>query len=81
MPAALHYVEGFWVALERVAPSEPLVKYAGALADTLGLRGYDAVHLASFEAMNDGEAAFVAADGDLIRAAADRGHHTIPLGR
>ncbi len=36
-----------WVHLERLPVDEPLVFAAGELASRYGLRGYDAVHLAS----------------------------------
>ena len=38
------------------------------------LRGYDAVHLASFERVEVGESVLVAADGHLVRAARTIGH-------
>ncbi len=44
------------------------------LASMFILRGYDAVHLASFERVHAGESILVAADGDLVRAARAIGH-------
>ncbi len=44
------------------------------LASAFPLRGYDAVHLASFERVEAGEAVFVAADGGLAGAALSLGH-------
>jgi hypothetical protein len=44
------------------------------------LRGFDAVHLASFERVEAGESMLVAADGDLIRAARTIGHAVAVLG-
>lgn len=48
---------------------EALARDAGALADDLGLRGYDAVHLATALALGD-EAALITWDAEL-RAAAE----------
>ncbi len=63
--------------LEEVAAIEidhALAGRAGELAIDVGLRGYDAVHLASYELVEDDESVFVAADGDLARAALSLGH-------
>jgi hypothetical protein len=49
-----------------------LARDAGELAETLGLRGYDAVHLASALAL-DTDATFVSFDEKLRRAAARSG--------
>jgi predicted nucleic acid-binding protein len=49
-----------------------LAREAGELAEKLGLRGYDAVHLASALAL-DAHATFVSWDEDLRLAAADSG--------
>jgi uncharacterized protein len=49
-----------------------LARDAGELAEKLGLRGYDAVHLASALAL-DTNATFVSFDEDLRRAAARSG--------
>ena len=40
----------------------------------LGLRGYDAVHLASYELIEAENSVLVSADGDLTRAALSLGH-------
>jgi hypothetical protein len=47
---------------------------AATLARTFGMRGADAVHLASFERIEAGDAVLVAADGALTRAALSLGH-------
>ncbi len=49
-----------------------LAREAGGLAEQLGLRGYDAVHLASALALGD-PTTVVSWDADLRRAAASRG--------
>jgi predicted nucleic acid-binding protein len=54
-----------------VGVDERLAESAGEHADAFGLRGYDAVHLAS--AMGLGEATLVTWDGELAEAAAATG--------
>jgi uncharacterized protein len=51
-----------------------VVERAWNLATLFPLRGYDAVHLASFERVEAGELILVASDGDLVRAARTIGH-------
>lgn len=46
-----------------------LGRRAGELAEEHGLRGYDAVHLASAERVQDAELVLVAGDGALLEAA------------
>lgn len=48
---------------------ELLARRAGALAETLALRGYDAVHLAAALRVADDSVVLVAGDRALIRAA------------
>ncbi len=50
----------------------PLARQAGDLAEELGLRGYDAVHLASALALG-GDITFVTWDDELRGAAAKSG--------
>lgn len=59
--------------VEPLELSEDLAERAGDLAATLGLRGYDAVHLASYERTESESSVLVAADGDLTRAALSLG--------
>ena len=54
-------------------------RHAGNLAEEHGLRAYDAVHLASVDAIADEVTVLVAADGDLIRAARTFGISTSAL--
>lgn len=44
---ALAHFEREWVDVMKAAVDEPLVRRAGELAEEHGLRGFDAVHLAS----------------------------------
>ena len=62
--------------LAQVRPVEldkPLAERAADLAVTFRLRGSDAVHLASYELIEAGDAVLVAADGELVRAASSVG--------
>lgn len=79
--AARALTELLWGGVERVAATPSLVQRAGDLAEEHGLRGYDAVHLASFEEIADERAVLVATDGDLVTAAMTRGFLTLPLPR
>lgn len=58
---------------------EPLVRQAGELAEQFGLRGYDAVHLASALALGI-DTTLVSWDEDLRRAATRRGCTLAPAG-
>ncbi len=55
----------------------PLARRAGDLAEEFGLRGYDAVHLASALALG-ADTTLVTWDGDLKRAAAQSGCSVAP---
>jgi hypothetical protein len=59
--------------LDTVEVTGEIVRRAGGLAETFALRGYDAVHLASAELLNDPELVLAASDGQL-RLAAGRLH-------
>jgi predicted nucleic acid-binding protein len=65
--------EGMWRHVERLQTTTDLAERAGALAHAYGLRGYDAVHLASAERLASREMVFVAADGTLCDAARQLG--------
>lgn len=66
-------VEALWGAVDRLDVSEALARLAGDLAESQGLRAYDAVHLASAVSVADAELVLVAADGDLLTAARSLG--------
>ncbi len=58
---------------------EALLRRAGDLAETLGLRGYDAIHLAALEAAGEpGTIDFACRDDDLRAAARSLGYTVIP---
>lgn len=62
--------EDVWRQLDRVEVTAGLAQRAGDLAEQLGLRGYDAVHLAAAETVADPELVVVAGNGPLCDAAA-----------
>jgi hypothetical protein len=62
-----------------VGIDEPLAREAGELAEQLGLRGYDAVHLASALALG-ADTTLVSWDEDLRRAASQSGCPVAPAG-
>jgi len=55
-------LEELWTQIEVTEVDEPLVRRAAELTDTLALRGYDAVHCAAAEQVDDSD--LVAASGD-----------------
>jgi predicted nucleic acid-binding protein len=57
----------------------PLARAAGQLAEEFGLRGYDAVHLATALALGSATT-LISWDGDLRRAAGQRGCAVAPAG-
>jgi predicted nucleic acid-binding protein len=59
--------------MDTIVLTEGLAERAGELADAFALRGYDAVHLASAEAIADPDTLLVTADHDLASAAASLG--------
>lgn len=61
--------ESLYRQLDLVEVTEKLVKSAGSLAEQFALRGYDAVHLASAELVNDPELVLAAGDQNLRQAA------------
>jgi predicted nucleic acid-binding protein len=79
--SALQVFRSEWLNLVRVQATEALVAQADALAWELGLRGYDAVHLASALLWRDGMDAQVTVatfDQQLWKAAAQRGLTAFP---
>jgi len=60
-------LQRFWHDLDIWEAVAPIVDQAGDLAEQHGLRGYDAVHLAT--ALAAGVDAMVTADADLLRVA------------
>ncbi len=56
----------------------PLARHAGELAEDHGLRGYDAVHLATALAAGEPDLALVTWDRELARAAVRSGIAVVP---
>lgn len=81
VPVARALAESLWSDIDRIGLTEPLVRRAGDLAEQHRLRAYDAVHLASFEHVDEPETLFVSADVELLDAAGAMGFTTVrPLG-
>ncbi|MGH8906237.1 MAG: type II toxin-antitoxin system VapC family toxin [Egibacteraceae bacterium] len=59
--------------LDRIEVDDVLVRRAGLLAEEQALRGYDAVHLAAAERIQDGDAVLISGDAQLCRAARQMG--------
>jgi predicted nucleic acid-binding protein len=70
----LEVLSGLLAEVEALELDEGLAERAGELATTFGLRGSDAVHLASYERVESEDSMLVAADGALARAALSLGH-------
>ena len=62
-----------WQELSDAAVSDQVVHLAGDLADRVGLRGYDAVHLATAVLAGPADVVFATWDSALSDAAADAG--------
>jgi uncharacterized protein len=77
--AARTEFEALFADLALVSATTDLARRAGDLAETHALRGYDAVHLASIEAIADLETVMVTFDHHLRTAAQTRGLATANL--
>jgi uncharacterized protein len=77
--AARTEFEALFADLALVNATVDLLRRAGDLAEIHALRGYDALHLASIEAIGDPETVMVTADHELKAAAADQGLATANL--
>lgn len=71
---AFHLLERLLDAVSPVDLEEEIAERASELARSLCLRGADAVHLASYEWIEAGDALFVTADGALAHAAETLGY-------
>jgi predicted nucleic acid-binding protein len=67
--AAVRTFESLIEEMDAVELTAGLGQRAGALAEKMGLRGYDAVHLASAEALRDRDLVLATGDQALIQAA------------
>lgn len=75
-PGVKREFERRWSEVTVIAPEWPLLRLAGGLAEIHGLRGYDAVQLASALALSE-PVVFASADGELCRAAEAEGLHLL----
>jgi predicted nucleic acid-binding protein len=74
--AALRLLDRLWAEVDVVAVDDDLVRRAARLARDHGVRGYDAVHCASAEQLNDPDLVFVSGDHKLLAAATALGLST-----
>jgi predicted nucleic acid-binding protein len=74
MERALDLLRRLLAEVEALPIDQALAERAGDFAAALGLRGVDAVHLASYELIEAEGSVLVSADGDLTRAALSLGH-------
>lgn len=82
--AAAQALDTTRILLEQVEPVElhaSIADRAALLASEHGLRGFDAIHLASYERAATSDSVLIAADGELLRAAAAGGYATASLAR
>jgi uncharacterized protein len=77
---ALAIFDELHTELTTVGVDQPLASRAGEYAESLELRGYDAVHLATASALGDDEVVLVTWDRDLARAAERLGLGVAGLG-
>ena len=66
---AVSGLESLVADLDMVEATDRLIRRAGELAESFGLRGYDPVHLASAELANDADLVVAAGDHSLLQAA------------
>ena len=71
--AAVGGLEALWTEIDGLDVTERLARRAAELAEQCALRGYDAIHLASAEAILDDGDVFVVCDVRLAEAAASIG--------
>ena len=74
-------LEAFWQAIDRLGVRTRLARRAGDLAEVHRLRGYDAVHLASYESIAGDATVLVTFDDDLRDAALALGFPVAPATR
>ncbi len=77
---AVREVDDLYAELRVIGVDEVLTKAAGQLAEEHGLRGYDAMHLASAAAVGDPRLVVATWDGDLATAALACGYSVVSGG-
>jgi predicted nucleic acid-binding protein len=78
--AALADLDRYWPEFNVVEPSEPLVRRAAVISSDHHLRGYDAVHCASAEAVYEHALIFATGDTRPLKAARSLGFGTADVG-
>jgi predicted nucleic acid-binding protein len=76
---AVRELQQVMTELEHIEVTPHIVHRAGDLAEALGLRGYDAVHVASAELLGDPDLVLASGDETLLAAARAIGLHTAVL--
>jgi hypothetical protein len=76
---SLQLLDQLWSAVEVAEVDEPLVTRAATLAHQLALRGYDAVHCASAEQVDDEDVVAAANDQRLLNAWTELGIATFDI--
>ncbi len=72
-------IERLWSQVLTIGVDEALLRHAGDLAEMMGLRAYDAIHLAAVEAAGGpGGIEFACWDNDLRKAASSLGYNLFP---
>jgi predicted nucleic acid-binding protein len=75
---AVRAIDDLYAELRVIGIDDALARSAGELAERYGLRGYDAVHLASAICIEDSTLVMVTWDGDLATAALACGTAVVP---
>lgn len=70
---ALRIVDRLWRELYVIEPTEPVIRRAAALTSSEALRGYDAVHCASAEKVNEPDLIFASGDRQQLKAGQNLG--------
>lgn len=76
--SAVRAIDGLYAELRVIGVDDALARSAGELAELHGLRGYDAVHLASAISVEDPGLVTVTWDHDLAGAAVACGYAVVP---
>ncbi len=76
---AVRGLDALYAQVSRVEADDLLVRRAGGLADELGLRGHDAMHLAGAERVAGNEVVLIAGDRALTDAATALGIAVVRL--
>ncbi|MGH3387275.1 MAG: type II toxin-antitoxin system VapC family toxin [Actinomadura sp.] len=71
--AALHILDRMWTEFDIVEVDDGIVQRAARLAHGCALRGYDAVHCASAEQLDDSDLVVASGDKKLLEACATLG--------